>query len=368
MMNILQYRFFIVLFLCTSMCMLQSCFSEIDFEGSGSQLDNLVIQGKLIKGDPSTVSISVLSVSAYDGLDDPIPLSSANVSLIDEDLNSVELLSTEPGIFERTIPADFPEISISEGKAYQIRVATEAGQVYESTFQPLNPVPSPVSIDLTLIDREEINGTGNLVENTYLNFFINTPLVTNSDDGNSYLKWETEGCYRFIETTPASAPIPNPKTCYFKEVLDIDKIKVFNGLASSSTNLNNHAILELQRDHRFSRGYYLTVYQQSLSEAAYEYWEQVSQVVERTGSLFESKPGKVNGNISNVANPEEEVFGFFYVTVQDTIRLHINPEDVNFPDPYCPAEAGPEDGVADFCYDCLLWPRSTLEKPDYWIN
>lgn len=355
-----------LLFLGLCLASLPACFSEIDFEGTGGELDNLVIQGKLIKGTPSIVTVSVRKVSDYEGAESSTAVEVANVILLDENQNAVDLIHTEPGIFKRNIPDGL--LSIREGHAYQIRVVTKTGQIYESAPETLQPVPRPTAIDLTLIDREEINDLGNSVINTYLNFAIHTPLIADAASEQSQLKWEMEGCYRFIETTPANAPIPNPKTCYYKEVLSVEKIKVFNGKASSQENLSGHAFLETGQDHRFSRGYYLTVYQQSLTEAAYDYWEQVSQVVERTGGLFESKPGKIGGNIINVEHPEEEVFGFFYVTAQDTIRLHIKPEDADFPGAYCPIEATPADAVADFCYNCLLWPNSTLEKPAYWID
>lgn len=343
---------------------LSGCLDEIAFDGSENQLENLAIQGKLIRGTPSVVSVSIHKISPFSGFDNPMPVESARVSLLDENGNSVDLLASGPGLFQLEIQDGQAEFVVQEGRAYQIRAVTGAGVVYESELEPLLPVPSPVSVDIELTTRGEINEAGNIVENAYLQFYINTPLSVPNSGQNSFLKWDMEGCYRFIETTPNSPAFP--KTCYNKEAVSLGKVKVFNGSESSAGGLISRSLLlETEQDYRFSQGYYLTVYQQSLSENAFQYWDEARQLVERSGSFFEPAPGKIRGNIRNPDNPEEDVFGYFYATVQDTFRLRVRPEDAFYPSPYCLSSFADGERNA-VCYDCLLRPNSTLEKPDYW--
>ena len=345
--------------------LLFSCFDEISFKSSEDQFENLVIQGKLIKGNPSIVSVRINELSDFIGFETPVPVDVSSVSLLDENQNTVELALSEPGLFQLEIPEDPSGFVIQSGHAYQIQVVTATGEIYESALDPLLPVPQVSSMNVELIDREEINETGGIQVKSYLKFYINTPLAVASNPQNSFLKWEMEGCFRFIETLPLFPPTASAKTCYITEALNLDKINVFNGEASSLANLTEHPLIEIKVSHRFARGYYLTVHQQSLSEQAFEYWNKVSQIVERTGSIFEPAPGKIQGNISNPNNPEEEVFGYFYTSIQDTFYLFVPPEVANSPTPFCP---GPDDGIPipDECYSCLTWPNSTLDKPAYW--
>lgn len=352
-----------------SSLLLTGCFDEIAFDGSEDQLENLVVQGELALGSPSVVTVSVTQISAFEGAEIPTPVAVSSVVLADQLENTIDLIpATDPGRFYLEIPEDHPTFQVQEGSAYQIRVMLESGTRYESDLEPLLAVPTPESINMAIVEREEVNEFGANEIFSYLRFFVNTPLTSSDNTQKSFLRWELEGCYRFIETVVVQAPIPSARTCYFKEQLNLDKVKVFNGQASSSETLTGYQILETELDSRFSRGYYLTVYQQSLSETAYEYWDKVSQVVERTGSIFEPKPGKILGNISNPEAPEEEVFGYFYTSAQDTIRLYISPEDVNNPSPPCPATNEGQDAIDDICFDCLLRPNSTLVKPEYWEN
>jgi len=52
------------------------------------------------------------------------------------------------------------------------------------------------------------------------------------------------------------------------------------------------------------------------------------------------------------------------------MRIHISPEDVNFPTRLCPEICYPNEPYCPIfdeeCCDCLLIDGSTLTKPDWW--
>jgi len=134
--------------------------------------------------------------------------------------------------------------------------------------------------------------------------------------------------------------------------------------------LEKQFIIEEELNHRFARGYYLTVRQQSISEEAFEYWESIRKVVDISGNFFEAPPGKIRGNFSNTADPEEDVFGYFSAIQEDTIRLFVSPADINEVIlPLCPGSVAVGQEPPRFiCFECLLLPNSSSQKPDYWIQ
>jgi len=114
----------------------------------------------------------------------------------------------------------------------------------------------------------------------------------------------------------------------------------------------------------FSEGYYATIYQQSISDAAFEYWSRTNQLINRNGSIFEAPSGKISTNLYNVDNAKDEVFGFFFATESNFRRIYISPEKAGYPRSHCP----PIGGHSLLCDNCLCWPNSTAIKPDWWVE
>ena len=101
----------------------------------------------------------------------------------------------------------------------------------------------------------------------------------------------------------------------------------------------------------FAFTYYLQVTQESLSPAAYEYYNQVSQLTKLDGNQFEPTLGVISNNLRNVNDPEEIVYGFFYVTDQSLRRLRVCSNDLGFK---------PDVGFRDRCTDPHV--------PAYWMD
>ena len=140
-----------------------------------------------------------------------------------------------------------------------------------------------------------------------------------------------------------------------------------DGPAIKSTAIENFTVIEITPTWIFAEGYYLTVLQQSLTKASFEYWRQVHQLVSREGDFFEPIDAKVITNLVNIDDPTEEVFGYFYATEEKLIRTYAAPEIADNPRPFCPepimfGSAPPE------CCNCLSLPNSTTERPIWWVE
>lgn len=340
------------------------CIDEISLPEAEENASKLVIQGSLIHGNPARVEVFISQSDAFPEYGNLSPVAASQVRLLDASGNSLDIPPVEAGTYQLSIPSA-GNFSVATGNTYQLEVALPNGQVYRSSPEPLLPVPSLTGMNTQVITRQELNNIENLVEVPYLQIKVSTPLLAENQDQKSYFKWGFEGTYQFVESTPPSPLIPQ-NTCYIPVALELENIHVLNGFEVNADFLSDYTVFEERIDYKFSLGFYMTVYQQSLSESAFRYWNQVREVSQRSGSLFEVPPGRVTSNLRNLGDPEEEVLGFFYATAIDTSRWYISPQAADLPSGYCnnfEYSEGPET-----CRDCLRWPGATLVRPDFWVQ
>ncbi|MEZ4989549.1 MAG: DUF4249 family protein [Saprospiraceae bacterium] len=341
------------------------CLSEIFLEVPPGNSEALAIRGWVKDAEMPEVAARITKVSDFKVSDTPVPVNNATVSLWDGKGNVLDIPFEEDGLYRLLIPGNDRPLQILPGSAYHLVVKLPDGRQYESATETLWPVPEPRNMEYQIIKRIVKNEVGNLEMGEFLQFLINTPLLYTADGRRSFLKWDFQGVYRFTETN-LTVPYPNTRTCYFSEALNLEQVSVYDGNANSSDQLLRYLLMEEPLDYRFYDGFYLTTRQQSLSEGAYEYWQSLGEIVNRTGNFFESPPGKLKGNFRNVEQEAEEVFGYFYATQERIIRQYVPPlpERVNA---FCPLSAHPDDEtVLPLCLDCQSRAGSTLIKPVYW--
>ncbi len=77
--------------------------------------------------------------------------------------------------------------------------------------------------------------------------------------------------------------------------------------------------------------YSIGVTQMSLTEDAFEYWQQLKATTEDLGTIFGPLPSRFSGNIHSASNAAEPVFGNFSATVSSQKRIFIRPWDFYYP-------------------------------------
>ncbi len=143
-------------------------------------------------------------------------------------------------------------------------------------------------------------------------------------------------------------------------------------------------------------GYSILVTQLSLTQGAFQYWQQLEATTENLGTIFGPLPSQFSGNIHSVTNPSEPVFGYFSASSVSEKRIFIKPGD--FPAPLGHVVTGYEGctltqlpakdigqlggnviassygvGPAGYnvtsvdCVDCRLKGGVNI-KPSYWYN
>ncbi|MEM1123467.1 MAG: DUF4249 domain-containing protein [Bacteroidota bacterium] len=283
----------------------------------------------------------------------PNPVSGATVKIMDDQGNEEILRELEAGEYQTAADG----IRGTLGRTYQLEVQVN-GKTYQSQPEEIRPIVSAESLDFSVNNVERINEAGNFVNTTEVEVFVNTffPPSTNG----SFLRWTTFGIYEYAEI--GSQGNLNPQICYVTEDIDFDNVSVASSAEVQGDFLQQQPVITRVVDFRFTARYCFKVIQQSITENAYNFWSAVGAEFERSGDIFETPPGKIRGNVFNVADEREEVLGYFSAAAVDTISILIEGRAVGNPIPQCrPFPRGPES-----CTNCLLLTNSTRRKPDCW--
>jgi len=313
-------------------------------ENSNDEL--LVIDGQVdLSAAGSTVRISRtddLGSSQF------LPVADAQITLIDEDGNQAGYSETEPGVYELNTGS----ISIVVGGTYFIEVTTPDGKQYRSRPETI-PTPIPIQ-DISY----EFN-------NLAIQVFAET---TRTDaDTPTFFKWAVEVVYQVSEFFCGGLDSVN--ICYLDDFSYFQQIVVFDASSTSPGSTIKRQVAEKVIDYSFGEKQVFSVYQSTLTEDAYRYFDALNTVTNNTGNFFDIQPAAVRGNLFNVEDEQEIVLGYFSAVSLDTLRLSINP--VHVPAniralPYCGAPGIRPWPWPPACCACLLLENSTLEKPPYW--
>lgn len=338
--------------------MLSSCISDLDFDTVKDSQRILTVQASLVKGNPHVFTARVQTLAGFattsaGGIGNKVTLYNDLGQHID--IPRVGILE-----FTLEIPEDSPDFAIEDFMNFNIKVESNDGRAFESSMEQLLPVPKIEELNFNVVKRLEPGPLGDLVPMTRLEFTINTPtLIPNSQDIVN-LRWTFEEVYRLTDD--------RGKVCYITQGLGAIVEKVFiNPGFQPVTRLDDFELLIGVITTTQAEGNYFITLQQSLSPTASVYFEAVSELVDRDASIFTGPAGKIASNIVNVDDPNEDVFGYFYATTIDTVRVFISPESVGFPSTRCPAVSNRPVACPDIvCCDCLEANRSTTEQPIWW--
>ena len=135
-------------------------------------------------------------------------------------------------------------------------------------------------------------------------------------------------------------------------------------------------------DRSFGVKHYFNLIQSAINKETFDYWSRVNSLTTRQGSIFDTPPAPIPGNIKS-EDPNEQVFGFFEVADVDTTRMFLTNNDILvwWDDPCelngpewlpvfsVPFECVPclieERIVEETCIYCSRLPNSSLRRPVY---
>ena len=350
-------------------CFVGGCLDEIDLD-IPSGLDNgLVVQGIILKGNPSQVEILLRRLFNFD-ISSFAPINASEVIIRDSNDRTLSLRRRGEGIYRTAVPEGDPNFSIDYDLQYRVEILMPDGRQIHSTYEPLLKVPQMDSIShaIQLNFVESPLDKDQSVLDSFVRFSISTPVRALGESEPTRLRWISERTYKITEL-PSSSPINPQDTCYITEEVNIYDPQAYNPYDFPEVDyLSQQYNFDQKLSFRFAEGFYFSVYQETLSDGAYKYWSQINSLLNREGNMFEPQAGPIFSNLSNINDPDDPIYGYFYCTERDTIRQYISPAVYNQP-PFCPSFLNNLNGELPFpkvCIDCINEIGAAHEPPAFW--
>ncbi len=281
-----------------------------------------------------------------------------------------------------------PPQSLSFNTKYRLDILTKDGRHYQSAFVQAVATPEIDSIG-TKVDEDR----------AAMVFSVNTHDNTGK---TRFYRWTFEETYEYNSSLYSALEVvgkpDNPEIIARQQ--DVSTCWRTTG----STNIMLGSTIKLSKDEikdlpisivEISTGkllvrYSVLVKQFGLTREEFEYWTDLSKTTQSTGSLFDPLPSQVTGNIKNVDDAKELVFGYFSAATATSKRIFISPHlgrpevcvmdtlpatACGNPDKECALEtsnllSGWLDDVSILaaspdCLDCRL-KGGTIVKPSFW--
>lgn len=362
-----------IIFLMLLICAVVGC-SEIIELNNESEGGQLVIFGRITNGGMgSEVSITRTLPESQD----PEKVSGAVVTIFNQHGDREQLVETSPGKYE--LRGD--QVQGTVGDTYHLQVDLN-GKVYQSELQEMMPVIGQDELRHELDIQEDISSTGVATSSDVVRIFANTSFSNLPEE--FYVRWAMEEAFTVVgmDLPRAWYPRYSPQVCYIINELSPQDIFLVDGTEIRNVNLNNREVAVRQIDNSFGVKHYFNIIQFALNKESHEYWSKLKSLTERQGSIFDTSPAAVPGNIRS-SDPSEEVFGFFEASSVDTTRTLLTNNDIplHFLDPCqvdrekfrelftVPFECHPclvtEKIVEETCIFCDRFENSTLQRPSY---
>ncbi|WP_353723171.1 DUF4249 domain-containing protein [Dyadobacter sp. 676] len=335
----------------------------------------LVVDGFLnVNGDTSTILLSHTQATN----DDKAVEKETGASIVVDAENGESYAFQDMGDGSYKLPPS----SFNQDTKYRLRIRRSDGRQYESAYVVVSKTP-PI---------DSISHRVDPVRNAML-IYVNTHDATNA---TRFYRWSFEETYEY------RMPYYSSLTRDYKAgqiVSRKDNINVcWRTLASrdiklgSTIKLSQDIIRELPvnivdiASNKLYFGYTILVKQYGLTREAFEYWTDLAKTTQGTGSLFDPQPSQVTGNIRNVSDAKELVFGYFSAAQEQKQRVFIRerlgayprcqaPDTLDFNEAFNGAavllyfyQGLPKSGylgTSESCADCRS-QGGTTTKPSFW--
>ena len=243
----------------------------------------------------------------------------------------------EKGLGKYALPTTF---RAKAGNTYKLLFKKSDGSAYESSIDKMFSVPEIINVH----DKFVYNGIDKSFGFEHANYvYLDTkdPVDEKNSYGWSWQLWERqnvcftcEGGRYFDMPRPAGCKIERgyegitydyycEGNCW--EMFFSQELNVFTDVYTNGNPINNRLIAKIPFYN--SSGALIEIKQQSVSPNAFQYLKLLAEQVQNNGSLVDTPPAALIGNIKNITNPKEIVAGFFMETGVRYIKYWIDRKD-----------------------------------------
>ena len=388
-----------------------SCIEQFDPKLDEYESDGLIVVEGQITDEVGPFRVKLSKTFEVDNMQlYGQPVLGADVQIFDDKGNQYPLFYAVEGWYE----TENKTLRGVVGNTYTLNITLADGTQYESTPVLMQDVPEIGSIYFKDENRFHFDGYGYKVDEKWLNILVDSKDPTGQ---TKYWKWEFEETWEVIMPKDSARLImagggfivvnlefmrgnirygwDNKKdTCWV--TIPSTSILVESTSRNSINEVKQFCINSIApNDDRLHIKYSILVKQTALCKELYDYWKQLKDFNEESGSIYDKVPSQVYGNI-RCCNSSANALGYFSASAIKTKRIFITPHEHDIategayercgydaPWPWLvyygtvvaskrnPGLVGAEIWSTDWCSDCRLYARempggSTSKRPDFW--
>lgn len=296
-----------------------SCVEPFSPPEVNSDENYLVVDGFLNVGGSDSTRIGLRRSQNVNVNTPPAVETGAQLAVEEENGESFALSESEAGMYV------FPPRQFNRNGKYRLRIKTKNGQEYLSEY--VATIITPAIDSLSYKVDPVLNAAV---------FYVNTHDPQNK---TQFYRWKFEETWEYESAYYSALEVRNDSVVLRQDNINKcwGRAKSGSILLGSTIKLSSDVIKDLPLNrvpvstNKLYIKYSILVRQYGLSRQAFEYWTALAKTTQGTGSLFDVLPSQVTGNITNVANARDLVFGYFSASTEATKRLTITPRLGTFP-------------------------------------
>jgi hypothetical protein len=290
----------------------------------------LIVDGLITNQlEADTIEISFSKGNGVSG--EITPVKNCKLSVISDDGKAHDLKEDLPGKYYT--PSDLVK---QIGKSYQLKMTTPNGENYESNFEKMSPVTS-ISKVYDVFDPKAIlkkdGKSFRLGNKVYIDF------QDPADEANNYLfRYKYYEQIAFCKSCGGGVLLGDGVTClsqkvkyylydyvcstYCWDIIYENSINVFSDVFTNGSNIKGQLVATIPWNNFI--GALIEVKQYSISAEGYRFYNLLALQGNKTGSLTDTPPSPIVGNIKNINKPEETVVGFFGASSVSSVRYNVD--------------------------------------------
>jgi len=296
-----------------------SCIEPI--EPSNLGFDDLLVVEALITDQAVHQEVVLNRTFAIDE-EQADPEVGANVWLTDQDNQRVDFYEASDGRYLTVNP-----YGASVGGTLILHIETADGRAYESA-EVLVEATLPIDSLYVVFTPEPVNS--NLFGGRF-SFFVD---AQDNSVGNEYLRWRWNRTFEFSTGTPSRWLFENGEFIIRERGSPNDSLQVevcWSTLENQNINIQQllvpnesitrFPIYEFHSEEGYmKKGFSIEAKVYALSEFSFAYWNSIKETSEDQGSLADTQPGSIIGNMRSLTNPTETVLGIFEASQEHSVR------------------------------------------------
>lgn len=280
-----------------------------------------------------------------------------DVTLINQNGEIISYFDEGNGSYAADIPASY----LNVGDAASIRVLTSDGKEYVSLPDTILACPE---LDSVYWELDYIGTNDPAVDLPGIQFYLD--MNGKASDSRNII-WQVNETWEYWASLFGTSILyswSEGEEFYTGPIFKCWKSYPLNNIYTVSTrNLSQNKIQRMplnfvsNETDRLSVSYRLLVKQQSVTSNAFDYWQRMNEQALSAGTLYETQPASVPGNIYCTNNPKEEVLGYFYASQVKTKSVFVHNNNLfDFYVPHIECEYQPLS---------TLWQREHIDFPVY---